>query len=104
MPGLLGKFALRLCENLILQGVQADISKVSDDSADINHHIIYAGYYGYAGKKNTTETVMVTHIDTELKLNMVREQLKVSRWAYACHLTLCANLPGLVFPGTGSVT
>ena len=73
---ILGKFALRLCENLLLQGVQAEISKVPDDSADINHHIIYAGYYGYAGKKNTTETVMVTHIDTELKLNMVREQLK----------------------------
>ena len=38
---ILGKFALRLCENLILQGVQADISKAPDNSADINHHIIY---------------------------------------------------------------
>jgi hypothetical protein len=69
---ILGKFALKLCENLKLQGVQADIGKTPDQSADINHHIIYLGY---DGKKTTTETLMVTHVDTEWKLNMVRQQL-----------------------------
>jgi hypothetical protein len=69
---ILGKFARRLHENLILQGVDADIAKFPDASADINHHIIYLDY---DGKKTTTETMMITHIDTDWKVDMVRQQL-----------------------------
>lgn len=69
---ILGKFARRLHENLLLQGVDADIAKTPDASADINHHIIYINY---DGKKTTTETMMITHIDTDWKVEMVRQQL-----------------------------
>jgi hypothetical protein len=69
---ILGKFARRLCAHLIEQGVNADISKVPDASADINHHIIYINY---DGEKNSTDTMMITHIDTDWKLELVRKQL-----------------------------
>ncbi|SRR6266404_1587351 len=69
---ILGKFARRLNENLRLQGVDVDIAKTPDPSADINHHIIY---FDYDGRKTTTETVMITHIDTDWKLDRVRQQV-----------------------------
>lgn len=69
---ILGKFARRLCENLGLQGVQADIAKTPDMSADINHHVIYRDY---DGEKSTMDTVMVTHIDKDWKVDKLRRQL-----------------------------
>lgn len=69
---ILGKFARRLQENLILQGVDATVANAPDSSADINHHIIYCSY---DGKKTTTETVMITHIDMDWKIDQVRRQL-----------------------------
>src|SRR5512141_2146059 len=69
---ILGKFALRLNDNLLRMGVKSDISKVPDPQADINHHIIY---YNYDGNKTTTETVMITHIDTAVKIELLRMQL-----------------------------
>jgi hypothetical protein len=69
---ILGKFARRLNENLRLQGVDVDIAKTPDASADINHHIIY---FDYDGRKTTTETVMITHIDTDWKVDRVRQQV-----------------------------
>ena len=69
---ILGKFALKLQENLRPLGVAASISKQSDPQADINHHIIY---YDYDGRKTTTDTVMVTHIDTDWKRERLRHQL-----------------------------
>jgi hypothetical protein len=69
---ILGKIALRLCENLKSLGVRADISKKPDPAADINHHIIY---FDYDGRRTTTDTVMITHIDKEEKVRKVRGQL-----------------------------
>ncbi len=69
---ILGKFALRLAENLKKMGVTVDIAKTPDPLAEINHHIIY---YNYDGAKTTTETVMITHIDTPEKLNQLKQQL-----------------------------
>jgi glycosyltransferase involved in cell wall biosynthesis len=69
---ILGKFALKLQENLRPLGVAASISKQPDPQADINHHIIY---YDYDGRKTTTDTVMVTHIDTDWKRERLRHQL-----------------------------
>lgn len=69
---ILGKFALRLSENLKTMGVEVDISKLPSPQADINHHIIY---YNYDGRRTTTETVMVTHIDTADKLGQLKGQL-----------------------------
>jgi FkbM family methyltransferase len=69
---ILGKFALKLQEHLRPLGVAASISKQPDPQADINHHIIY---YDYDGRKTTTDTVMVTHIDTDWKRERLRQQL-----------------------------
>jgi len=70
---ILGKFALRLCENLKLLGVEADVDKVPCPNADINHHIAYV-YYN--GKRTTRDTVMVTHVDFQWKLDKLKAQLR----------------------------
>ncbi len=70
---ILGKFALRMQENLIKLGISVDIAKVPDPNADINHHIIY---YTYNGKKNSIDTLMVTHIDNIEKLELLKEKSK----------------------------
>jgi hypothetical protein len=69
---ILGKIARRLCENLQNIGVEVDVSNAPDPLADINHHVCY---YDYDSKKTTTETVMITHINTYGELNKVKEQL-----------------------------
>jgi hypothetical protein len=69
---ILGKFARRLCEHLRPQGVEVDISKSPDEGADINHHIIYVDY---DGASNGTDTVMVTHIDTDWKVEKLKQQM-----------------------------
>jgi hypothetical protein len=69
---ILGKFALKINKHLKEMGIDSDIAKIPDPNADINHHIIY---YDYNGKKNSIDTVMITHIDTNQKANLLREQL-----------------------------
>lgn len=69
---ILGKFARRMHENLIQLGIDSEIAKIPDPSADINHHIIYLDY---DGKKTTTETVMITHIDHDGKFELVKRQM-----------------------------
>ncbi len=78
---ILGKFALKLQEHLRPLGVAATISKQPDPQADINHHIIY---YDYDGRKTTTETVMVTHIDTDWKRERLRQQLINAAMGICC--------------------
>lgn len=63
---ILGKFALRMQEDLQKIGIEADIAKTSDPTADINHHIIYEQYNGIA---SMNDTLMITHIDSSDKLN-----------------------------------
>ncbi len=78
---ILGKFALKLQEHLRPLGLVATISKQPDPQADINHHIIY---YDYDGRKTTTETVMVTHIDADWKRERLRQQLGNAAMAICC--------------------
>ena len=73
---ILGKFARKLAEHLVLFGVDVDISKKPDLRAQINHHIIY---FDYDGKKTTNDTMMITHIDTAAKLAQVKQQLANAR-------------------------
>lgn len=72
---ILGKFALRMHDCLKQLGVESDIAKAPDNSADINHHIIYGGY---DGEKHAIDTLMITHIDNIDKLNLVKQQLDVA--------------------------
>ena len=43
---ILGKFATRLCDEVIAQGIPCDVSSSSAPTADINHHVNYSGYNG----------------------------------------------------------
>jgi hypothetical protein len=72
---ILGKFARKMHENLLEMGVDSSIAKVPDPTADINHHIIY---YDYDGRRNSIDTVMVTHIDNMDKKLLLERQLKVA--------------------------
>lgn len=69
---ILGKFALKLQEHLRSLSIAADISKVPDPAADVNHHITY---WGYEHKVSPIETLMITHIDTDWKLDKLKKQL-----------------------------
>jgi hypothetical protein len=73
---IMGKFARRMRENLDKMGIQADIAMTPDDTADINHHIVFGGY---DGKEHGIDTVMITHIDNIDKLEQVKEQLTVAK-------------------------
>lgn len=75
---ILDKFALRLQENLKKFGIDVDIDNIPDTKADINHHI---NYYGYNGKNNSIDTLMVTHIDNIEKLELLKKQTEVASLA-----------------------
>lgn len=72
---ILGKFALRMHDSLKQMGIESDISNVPDYSADINHHIDIGGY---DGKKHAMDTLMITHVDTITKLNILKQQIKIA--------------------------
>jgi len=69
---ILGKFALKMKENLSYLGIESDISNEPDRTADINHHINYGPYRGGSGSK---DTLMITHIDNYDKLVSIRKNL-----------------------------
>jgi hypothetical protein len=69
---IIGKFALKLQENLLAIGHQVSISDEIDKSADINHHIIYSGYEFQA---EGNHSLMITHIDSSTKINLLKKQL-----------------------------
>lgn len=72
---ILGKISLRLAENIEKLSHTSSISKVPDPSADINHHVCY---FDYDGARSSIDTVMITHIDTPWKLEMIRRQMQVA--------------------------
>jgi len=69
---ILGKFALKMSECLINIGINSDIAKQPDPTADINHFI---ASHCYGGKKISTDTLMITHVDNIDKLNQLNKQL-----------------------------
>ena len=66
---ILGKFVLRMQAHLLEMGIEADIAKVPDSTADINHHVIYEQFNGVA---SNNDTLMITHIDSSDKLNHLK--------------------------------
>ena len=92
---ILGKFALRLSENLKQMRVDVDIAKVPNPYADINHHIIY---YNYDGAKTTTETVMITHIDTPEKVSQLSRQLVLAEMGICMSNDTVQKLAGQGLP------
>jgi hypothetical protein len=74
---ILGKFARKMEEELLKLGVKVDIGNEPDPAADINHHIIYLDYKPV--KSSAIDTLMITHIDNQAKLQLIKEQLNVAR-------------------------
>lgn len=73
---ILQKFALKMQEELQKKGIEADIGKCVDFQADINHHI---PHHNYEPLKECHDTLMITHIDSVNKLNLLKHQLKTAK-------------------------
>jgi hypothetical protein len=71
-----GKIARRLVEGLNGMGHQSRLGRSVDLSADVNHHVIYLGYPGYA---EGVHTLMITHIDDALKLRKLQQGLTTAQ-------------------------
>lgn len=72
---ILRKFAVKMQEELDKQGYTCSISGVSNPLADINHHIIYDSWDSIA---SYNDTLMITHIDSYNKLEMLKHQLHMA--------------------------
>lgn len=72
---ILTKFAQRLKENLNSLGIEADIGEV-DPAADINHHI---PSHPYLPLRDFNDTLMITHVDTQQKIELLRRQLRMAK-------------------------
>lgn len=81
---IINKFQNKLCEELLNLGVDADISKERDETADINHYPIY--YFQDAKKVNhKNDTYMITHIDSLHKVELLKER------APRCGMGICMS-------------
>lgn len=91
---ILGKFAVRLQENLGAWGVVADIDDSPSDCADINHWIFYAHPWWVAEemqRKKSPTTVTITHIDDPIKLRILKDVLAKSADCGICLSRMCVD-------------
>lgn len=71
---IFGKFANELRNELIRMGHEAYIAELEDPTADINHFISYGALQRFYTNSNTIRTTMITHIDSLLKLDLIKYQ------------------------------
>ena len=72
---IIGKFAHKLCEELLKLDVDAKIVSKRDPGADINHYPLYT-FIDYTGSKHTNDTMMITHVDSLSKVELIKGRLK----------------------------
>ncbi|MDB5266112.1 MAG: hypothetical protein JWM39_825 [Parcubacteria group bacterium] len=72
--GILSKFAWKMNEELEKMGIKSVVTDAPDPKYDINHHIIYFGYKHV----DSLNTVMITHLNTEEKIERLREVMKTA--------------------------
>lgn len=72
---ILAKFAHRMHDSLVRLGRDAQIVREPDPTADINHHICYAGF---DGTPRGHDTLMITHIDDSAKLALINKQMETA--------------------------
>lgn len=72
---ILNKFAVKMKEELEKQGIKCSIGPSVDQTADINHHVIYDSCESILPYN---ETFMITHIDSYNKIEYLKHQLKVA--------------------------
>ncbi|MCK9409937.1 MAG: hypothetical protein M0R68_12475, partial [Bacteroidetes bacterium] len=92
---ILGKFALKMRDELAAMSVDVDIDKTTSGKADINHHIIYSGYPNHS---STIDTLMITHIDTIAKRNSLRKSLETAEHGICMSKELMLDLARLGIP------
>jgi hypothetical protein len=92
---ILGKFALKMQENLYNFGIEVDIAKVSDKKADINHHIIYEDFNGIS---SNNDTLMITHIDSNQKLSHLQNVIKFAKLGICMSKDTMLRLSSLGLP------
>lgn len=71
---ILSKFANNLHANLQLLKRESSISNCANPLAAVNHHVIY---HEARSRVAPVETLMITHIDTNAKLEMLKAQQQV---------------------------
>jgi hypothetical protein len=89
---IIGKFAIKLNECLLNLKIDSDIARHPDPTADINHHLIY---FNYDGKKYSNDTLMITHIDNQTKLEKLKKQLEVAELGICMSRETLDNLVNL---------
>jgi hypothetical protein len=72
---ILSKIATKLCDSLKAFNVDSSISDQPDFEADVNHHVYYLPF---KGDKSKLDTLLVTHIDKQEKLDILLAQLGVA--------------------------
>ena len=70
---IFSKFAQKMRDELISLGVNTSISADVEENVDINHHIPYVAY-----KPRLNDTLMITHVDTKKKIDLLKKQLKTA--------------------------
>jgi hypothetical protein len=73
--GILSKYAYKMKEELEKLKVKVFVSNTPDPKADINHHINYRSYK----PSGTIDTLMVTHITTEDKMDSLVKGMKTAK-------------------------
>ena len=69
------KFAEKLRDNLLDESLEIIISNDSRKDVDINHHIPCLNFTPYSN-----DTLMITHIDDEKKIQILKKQLQIARF------------------------
>lgn len=72
---IIGKFARKLYEELEKLGVDVRIGKERNPGADINHYPLYT-YIDYSNSKHINDTMMITHVDSLSKVELIKGRLK----------------------------
>lgn len=93
---ILGKFVLKMQENLQSLGIESNYGNTADPTADINHHVMN---WGYKGQKSSIDTLMVTHVESLGKLNLLKDQLKVARLGICMSAETVARMKAGGIPG-----
>lgn len=73
--GILSKYAYKMKEELEKLKVKVTVSNEPDPRADINHHINYRSYK----PSGTIDTLMVTHITTQEKMDSLVKGMKTAK-------------------------
>ena len=72
--GILSKFAWKMSEELDALGIKNVVTDAPDEKYDINHHIIYNQYRHVS----SINTLMVTHLNTQEKLNLLKKGMQTA--------------------------